>query len=129
MMLGLPFDVIDGLRNLRNANAESAVALLPFKVSQVGESLMYPGRRARFYRLNGFRDRHRSGQLEEKMSMIGCSAYALRKDAVFSGYAAHVWPEAFPDIWSQQGDAFFGGKYAVDIQPREGVRHVWILLK
>ena len=57
--------------------------------------------------------------------MIGCSAYTLRKDSVLSGYAAHVWPEAIPDIWSQHGNAFFGGKYAVDIQPREGVRHRW----
>jgi hypothetical protein len=50
--------------------------------------------------------------------MIGCSAYTLRNDAVFSGYAARVWPEAFPDIWREHGNAFFGGKYAVDIQPR-----------
>ena len=128
-MLGLLFDVIDGLRDLRNANAEGAVALLPGKVWQVGESLMYPGRRSCFYQLNCFRNSHRSWQREEKMSMIGCSAYTLRNNSVLSGYAAYVWPEAIPDIWSQQGDAFFGGKYAVDIQPREGVRHVWILLK
>ena len=55
MMFDLLFDVIDGLGDLRNANAEDAVALLPGRVSQVGESLMYPARRPCFYQLNSFR--------------------------------------------------------------------------
>jgi len=129
MMFDLLFDVIDGLGDLRNANAEDAVALLPGKVLQIGESLMYPARRSCFYQLNSFRNGHRSGQREEKMNMIGYSAYTLRKDSVLSGNAAHVWPEAIPDIRSQHGHAFFCGEYAVDIQPREGVRHTGDLIE
>jgi len=58
MVFELLFDVMDRLLDLRDANAESAIALLPSKVLQSGKGLMYPGGRSRLYELDGFCNGH-----------------------------------------------------------------------
>ena len=44
MMFELLLDVMDRFLNLRDTNAESAIALLPSKVSEVWKGLMNPSR-------------------------------------------------------------------------------------
>ena len=58
MVLELLFDVMDRFLDLRDANAESAVALLPRKVLQIGKGLMYPGGRSCLYELDSFCNGH-----------------------------------------------------------------------
>ena len=58
MVFELLFDVMDRLLDLRDANAESAIALLPSKVLQSGKGLMYPGGRSCLYQLDRFCNGH-----------------------------------------------------------------------
>src|SRR5271166_3850765 len=58
MMFELLLDVMDRFLNLRDTNAECAIALLPSKVSEVWKGLMNPNRKP--YNINVFSFRIRN---------------------------------------------------------------------
>ncbi len=58
MMFELLLDVMDRFLNLRDTNAECAIALLPSKVSEVWKGLMNPSRKS--YNINVFSFRIRN---------------------------------------------------------------------
>ena len=66
----LILDIHDGRLQLRYADAESAITLLPSEVSLVGKILMDPNGRTSFDELNGLGQCQFRRQGEEDMDMV-----------------------------------------------------------
>src|ERR1700759_3432243 len=114
MMFELLLDVVDRFLNLRDTNAECAIALLPSKDSEVWKGLMNPSRRSCLYQLNGLGNGQSRRQGDKKMDMVGDAANAFRDHSILLSDTTHVRPEAFLNIRIQNRNTFLGAENAMN---------------
>lgn len=119
VMGGLPLNVANRVRDTGDADAECAVTFLPTKIPMVGERLVNPFRGIAFQELDGFRDRKRRRNRNERMNVVFNAADGNRLHLIFPRDTADVRPKTLLQLRSDKFAALLCAENAMQVTTGE----------
>ena len=123
VMFALQLDVVDHAGDVRFADGECAVAVLPGERLKIRKRIVYPFGRAALDELRGLGRCDGRRRSEQQVDMIFNSTDAQRLHVVVTGDSAEVGPDARLDVRSDPAFAVFGAEFDVLMQSGVGVGH------